>query len=187
MKIYPLSRKNNLVIQEIGGEIIIYDLKINKAVCLNETSAMVWQLCDGKKSTAEISLIITKDLGLKVNEDLVWFALEQLKKHELVENYNEIFSPFFNLSRRQIIKKVGLGTMIALPFISSIVAPEGIYAGSCVPFKSTVCTTPANCCPNTPNPPLNCNSNRCCLGTGGLADNAEIPGTTCDIFLAAGE
>lgn len=32
----PLSRKNDLVVQELDGEVMIYDLNANKAFCLNK-------------------------------------------------------------------------------------------------------------------------------------------------------
>ena len=46
-RIAPKARKENLVVQESNGEVLIYDLDTNKAFCLNETSALVWQACDG--------------------------------------------------------------------------------------------------------------------------------------------
>ena len=52
---YPLSRQDNIVIQELRDEVLIYDLAKNKALCLNQTSAKVWQECDGTKSVSEIS------------------------------------------------------------------------------------------------------------------------------------
>ena len=36
----PLSRQDNIVIQELKDEILIYDLQ-NKALCLNQTSATI--------------------------------------------------------------------------------------------------------------------------------------------------
>ena len=69
----PVSRKNDLVVQEHDGEILIYDLTHNRALCLNETSARVWRACDGINSVEDIS----KAVG---SEDLVWLALAELKK-----------------------------------------------------------------------------------------------------------
>ncbi|HZH35571.1 MAG TPA: hypothetical protein VEX64_12070 [Pyrinomonadaceae bacterium] len=37
----PKARENDLVVQELKDEVLIYDLKINKAYCLNETSAAI--------------------------------------------------------------------------------------------------------------------------------------------------
>ena len=59
MKNVPLSRRENLVVQEMDNELMIYDLTDNKAFCLNETSAIVWQLCNGKNSITKISSFLS--------------------------------------------------------------------------------------------------------------------------------
>lgn len=129
-KVAPQSRKNDIVVQDLNGEVLIYDLKSNKAFCLNETSALVWQACDGTKSVSEISQAVSKKLNEPANEDLVWLALDQLKQENLLENSEELVSNFNGMSRREAIRKVGLGTMIALPFISGLVAPTAVQAQS---------------------------------------------------------
>ena len=124
----PQIRNQNIVIQEIGGEIMIYDLEINKAYCLNETSAIVYQNCDGKTDFA--------DLNSKYNfpNEIIYLALDQLQKENLLEKDTNFVSPLTGLSRREVVKKVGLGSMILLPVIASIVAPTAINAASgCAP------------------------------------------------------
>ncbi len=128
--IAPKARKENLVVQESEGEVLIFDLDKNKAFCLNETSTLVWQLCDGNNSVSEISESISRKLNSPVNEDFVWLALDQLKKEKLIVNGEEVVSNFAGMSRREVIKKVGLGTMIALPLVSSLVAPTAVSAQS---------------------------------------------------------
>jgi hypothetical protein len=135
---YPVSRKDNLVVQELDGEVLIYDVSENKAFCLNETSGLIWQACDGKKSVAEISKLVGKELNSPVNEDLIWFALDQLKKEKLIENSDDLPDHFEGLSRREVIKKVGLGSIIALPVVASMVAPMAIEAQS-------ACNVAASC------------------------------------------
>lgn len=129
-KNYPKSRKHNIVVQETNNEVLIYDLEINKAFCLNETSSTVWELCDGTKSVSEISETMGKRWDLPINEDLVWLALDQLKRENLIENASELVINFEGLSRRQVIKKIGLGSMVALPIVASIIAPTAINAAS---------------------------------------------------------
>lgn len=126
---FPLSRKENIVTQELDGEILVYNLETNKAVCMNETSALVWSLCDGKKSVGEISQTIAKKMNATANEDLVWLAIDQLKDENLMVN-SEINSPFEGINRREVIKKVGLGTMIALPIVTGLIAPTAANAAS---------------------------------------------------------
>lgn len=126
----PLSRQDNLVVQELDGEVLIYDLDKNKAFCLNETSTLVWQLCDGNNSVTEISESIGKKLNAPANEDLVWLAIDQLKKEKLLANGEEFESTFKGMNRRQVIKKIGLGTAVALPVVSAMVAPTAANAAS---------------------------------------------------------
>ena len=81
----PLARQSNLVIQELPDELLIYDLKINRAICLNSVSALVWQLCDGRNSVQEISRKISEKLGDLLNEDVVHLAIYQLNKNSLLK------------------------------------------------------------------------------------------------------
>lgn len=125
---YPIARKENIVIQETNEEALIYDLKINKVFCLNQTSAKIWNICDGRKSVREIAK------SLNFSEGIVWLALDQLFDEKLVENYQGSEKYFTGLSRRQIIKKVGLASMVMLPLVTSLVAPRAVIAQStCLP------------------------------------------------------
>lgn len=144
----PRSRKDNIVVQDLDGELLIYDLNESKAFCLNQTSSMVWQSCDGKKTIAEISDEVGKQLNSKVSEDLIWLALDQLSKENLIENEIQENGKFAGLSRREVIKKVGLASVIALPMVSSLVAPMAVHAASgCVPVTGG-CACAAGSGPN---------------------------------------
>ena len=126
----PASRKNDIVIQEYKNEILIYDLTAHKAFSLNETSALVWQACDGNKTISEIADLISRRLKSRVTEDFVWLALEELKKENLIENSTEISAPFEGLTRREVIRRVGLASLVALPIISTLIAPTAAHAQS---------------------------------------------------------
>ncbi len=184
MNFPPKGRKSSLVVQELNNEIMIYDITENKALCLNETSAIVWQACDGNNTISEITLILTEKLGKSANEDLVWLAIEQLKKENLIENSNELRSPFLGMSRRDVIKKVGLGTMIAFPIVASLTAPIGIQAGSCININSTPCTVAGDCCPNSVTPAVSPSCNTvggamtCCIGTGTIGLTGACAGNS---------
>lgn len=146
----PAARKNNTVVQPLADETLIYDLASSKAFCLNQTSAMVWQLCDGEKSIAEIAKLMSKNLKTPVSEDFVWLAIGDLQKEDLIEVENN--QPFFEgKSRREVIRKIGFASMIALPVISSLVAPRAVDAQSSCRTTSQSCTslsnnTQSNCC-----------------------------------------
>lgn len=126
----PVARKQDIIVQELKGEVLVYDLKIDKAFCLNETSAAVWQLCDGKKTVAEITESLAGQMKKPVNEDLVRLALDQLGDESLLDDNQNFKTNFTGVSRREAIRKVGLASLIALPLISSLVAPTAAHAAS---------------------------------------------------------
>ena len=140
--LFPSTRQNDLVVQTLNDEVLIYDLRINKAYCLNQTASLVWEACDGKRSVPEISEYVSKKLNSTANEDLVWLALDQLKKDDLLANGGDVVSKFEGVSRREVIKKVGLGTMVALPVIASLVAPTAVSAQSCLPEDASCIPDP---------------------------------------------
>jgi hypothetical protein len=153
----PIARTEKIVIQELENEVLIYDLNLDKAYCLNETSATIWQLCDGSKTVPEISQAVSKKFGATASDDMVWLALEQLKKDQLISN--EFQSTFSGLSRRAAIRKMGLASAIALPTIISIIAPTS----ACAATLDCSCRTPGDCltktfCPST----VNCNPQKQC-------------------------
>lgn len=131
MNKFPKIRTANILVQELDKELLVYDLNINKAFVLNETSAIIYQLCDGTKTVAQISDLMSQKLKNLVSEDLVWLALNELKRDGLLENTDEWKNPLAGLSRRAMVKKVGLATMVALPTISILTAPLAAQAASC--------------------------------------------------------
>ena len=117
----PIARKNGLVVQEVPDEVLVYDLDSNKAHCLNQSAAIIWRSCDGNNSVSEIAKLVEVQAGGKVTEDFVWLAIDQLSENNLLEK--GIASNFVGQSRREVIKKIGLASMVAIPVIASLVAP----------------------------------------------------------------
>jgi len=157
------ARKEGLVIQEMPDEVLVFDLETNKAHCLNETAAFVWKACDGKNSVADITKLFGSKSGTSVPEDLIWLALDQLKTKNLIENKDEILVDYNGMSRREVIRKVGLASVVALPLISSLVAPPAASA------QSQTCTV---------GPPFGSQqANGCnCQGNGNCASNNCVDG-----------
>lgn len=149
----PVARQNGLVVQEMPDEVLVYDLDSNKAHCLNQSAALVWKSCDGNNSVGDIVRQFESTGGGKVTEDFVWLAIDQLNENGLLEN--NVAPRFHGQSRRQVLKTIGLASMVALPVIASLVAPpNALGAVSCG------CVGPGDCagrtgCPST----TNCNAN----------------------------
>ena len=162
----PKTRNENIVVQEMDNEILIYDLKENKAFCLNETSAMIWQLCDGKHSIAEMSLSLSKKLNQPMTDDLIWLALDNFKKDNLLEDSQKFEIDFNGLTRRQVVKKIGFSSLIVLPVIASLVAPAAAATASLLPNTAACNFNPAACQSNNCVPNAIGGTTCCAAGTG---------------------
>lgn len=143
----PKSYRDNFVVQSLQDDILIYNTETNKAHCLNRGSAAVWNACNGIATIEEIAEAVSRQMDSPVSGQFVWLALEQLEKEGLVVKDENFKVDFDGLSRREVIRKIGLTTMVALPVVSSLVAPSAAMAAStCVPDGQT-CATTSECCP----------------------------------------
>ncbi|MGI8884488.1 MAG: hypothetical protein ACR2IA_09630 [Pyrinomonadaceae bacterium] len=111
---------------------------------------------------------MAKELNNSINEDLIWLALDQLKKENLIENSPEMETKFEGVSRREVIKKIGLSSMIALPVVVSLIAPTAAYVQASCNAVTCSCTGPrdsgGNCTSTT------CATGCTCRGTNGGGD-----------------
>jgi len=176
----PLARQNDIVVQKTNDETLIYDLKTNKAFCLNETSALVWELCDGKRTASKISDEMSVRFKTLVSDEFVWLALGQLNDEGLLGGKAES-GQRFDFSRRDVIKSVGYASIVALPMISVILAPKAVNAQSVAcGATSAACATGAQCCDN------NCVTSTCCVpgvfsaGVPGFTVQCVADQPTCD-------
>jgi hypothetical protein len=123
----PLSRTDNLVIRELDDETLVYDMERDEAHCLNHTAALVWQHCDGKTTAAQAARILENQLHVKVDTDLVWLAVKQLKRFHLVQTTSKTPS----VSRRDLVLKYAPAALALLPAIITITSPPPSQAASC--------------------------------------------------------
>ena len=186
----PVTRKHDLVIQEIEDEILIYDLQTNKVFSLNQTSALIWRLSTGKKTLSEIAHAASQEMDSSIDEQFIWLALEQLRKENLIDIDSLKTSPFKRMKRRDVIKKVGYSSLVALPLIVSLTTPVAAQSGSSnicsaiacnctIMFSSTMttCNSVADCMTDT-NPTCMCNSITCTgSGPGGVTCGGGVCGS----------
>ena len=104
----PLARKEGLIIQELPDEVLVYDLETDRAHCLNQTAAFVWQRCDGRTTAVEIARLLGKRAGAKIDERIVWLALDQLGENELLTRRPIAPAALTGLDRRQMMRTLGL-------------------------------------------------------------------------------
>ena len=155
----PKARKDRLIIKELPDETLVYDLDSDLAHCLNTTANAVWKNCDGLQSITDIGKSLEKEMGTRVEEDVVWLALAQLEEHKLLA----VGPAKSGIGRRKLLRNLGV-TALALPAIVSIVVPTAHAQASCInPGKSptgTACGSPNQCC-----------SDHCCTPTSGCPNN----------------
>jgi len=154
MKHFPKARKDNVITRELGDEVLIYDRSRDKALCLNQTAAFVWKQCDGRTSIAQIANRLgsemSSDFETQIDERLVWYAISRLRREHLLEDQVEIprrvlASLNGHLDRRQVMRALGLTAIVAVPLVTSIIAPTAAQAATCLGTGGT-CTSGAQCC-----------------------------------------
>jgi hypothetical protein len=143
----PKQKTDNIVVQHLDKEILIYDLKTH----------------------------------YQLTEDLIFFALDELRKVNLLADDAGCQTPFANMTRREAVRKIGFASLVALPVVSMIVAPSAAHAASAFPPGSRTfrqsCTTSTQCAagaPNCTNTPLNSAQRICCVGSVSYYDTGGI-------------
>jgi hypothetical protein len=144
IKTTPHARKEGLLVQELPDEVLVYDLERHEAHCLNPTAALVWKHCDGRTTVSEMVRLLEKSLETSVDEDVVWCALNQLEKDKLLREPLAWPIGVERISRRELVRRLGIGAAIAIPLVTSIVAPTTAYAGS-ICNTGAPCSTSADC------------------------------------------
>ena len=138
----PRAREEGLVVQELDGELLIYDLDTHRSHCLNSTAAMVWRECDGRSTVGEIARRVGAKLGSPAGEHLVGFALDLLERKRLLDGPPARAAASARVSRRELIRRIGVAAVL-LPVIASVTAPTAYANVSC----SGTCTATSGCTP----------------------------------------
>lgn len=137
----PLARSSDLVIEDSGEELLVYDQRKDIAHRLNATAATVWRHCDGARTVEQLVDVLHESVGELADEDLVMISLDQLAEAGLLEEAPERAAEEARLSRRRFIRKVGVvgSAAMVLPVVHSIVAPTPASAQSGSPTSSCYC------------------------------------------------
>ncbi|MFY9607467.1 MAG: PqqD family protein [Blastocatellia bacterium] len=141
----PRAREEGLVVQEMPDELLVYDLARHKAHCLNQTAALVWKRCDGKTSSKQIAHLLEKHTECPVDEAVVLLAFDQLAKAHLLQAEAGKWLESAGISRREVIRRIGVAAAVSLPIVTSIIAPNAAQAANCL-TAGTSCSAPAQCC-----------------------------------------
>ena len=140
----PIARQEQLIIEEILDETIIYDLRRNRAHSLNRTAAFVWRHCDGRTGVRALARLLAKARLLDVSPTPP--------------------GPSATYSRRAVMQTLGSVGRVALvlPVVHSILTPLAAQAQSCIAAAACRDLTPPAC---NGQPVCSPPSNKCCTET----------------------
>jgi Coenzyme PQQ synthesis protein D (PqqD) len=138
----PPTRRDGLIVLELEDETLVYDRESHEAHCLNRTAALIWKHCNGRLTVAEITKLLANELHGKVDEQVVWLALSQLSKKQLLADQIPRQWAAPRITRREMAHRLAQAVVIATPIIATIIAPTPATAGSC----SNCGPPPAICC-----------------------------------------
>lgn len=60
---YRPRRRADVQSRTVDGEAVLFDPRTGHAVYLNESAALIWALCDGAASIAEITELLSREIG----------------------------------------------------------------------------------------------------------------------------
>lgn len=143
----PRARTEELLVEELGDEVLVYDQRRDRAHCLNRTAALVWRACDGKTTVADAAARIERELAVPAGEPVVWMALDRLERARLLAEPVKLSAPRARFSRREVVRALGIagGLSLVLPAVESIVAPLAAQAATCIPLAQCLELPPTAC------------------------------------------
>jgi hypothetical protein len=125
----PLARSENLIIQEVEDEVLVYDQRIARAHCLTPEAASVWRACDGATDADALA----GKLGL--DSEVVLNALAQLDEKDLLEP-EPIEQPSGSTRREFSVKVAKMGAAgAAVPMIYSVAVATPMAAATPTPAQ----------------------------------------------------
>jgi coenzyme PQQ synthesis protein D (PqqD) len=142
----PQARTSGLVVKGVGEELLVYDLARHQAHSLNRVAAAVWRACDGTRGVAALGGAAARESGHAVPAESVRYALQSLGRAQLLEGPGEKGG----LTRREVMARLGTAAAVALPLVTTIIAPTAAQAQSptCFNENEGPCNPSApNCCP----------------------------------------
>lgn len=97
----PRARKDGLLEETVGEELLLYDRNNHTAHCLSPIAACVWRHCDGEHDLTGLAQLVG------ASEDLVANALDELRQKYLLAAEPQLTqSAIPGESRREVIARV---------------------------------------------------------------------------------
>jgi len=136
----PKARVDDLHVEDLPGELIVYDLARHRAHRLNQAAKLILQHCDGTTTREQIARVLERELGAIHAEAQVDLALAVLARKHLLDGVTP-----YRESRRLWLRRLGLAGGAALPLVATIGVPRPARAATCLATGAT-CSSGAQCC-----------------------------------------
>ena len=140
----PYARRDNLIVEKVDDEVLLYDLQNEKAHVLNPTAALVWKLADGNRTIADLAHAVALETQSPSDEDLVWLALSQLSRAGLLQASATPTPTIPRMNRREFLQKATYAAVL-IPVVKTIQAPGPSTPVSCLGLGAK-CDTDGQCC-----------------------------------------
>ena len=138
--------KNNVLVEELPDETLVYDLDRHRAHCLNPTAAFLLGAADGTRDIPELARLSGEEFDAPASEEVVRLGLERLQRARLLE-WDEPGVVPEGVTRRQALRKLAtLG--IAIPAVMTVVSPLAAQGGSTIAIGDCALATFGRCCTN---------------------------------------
>ena len=167
----PQARREGLVLRELPDELLVYDTTQHRAHCLNRTAADVFRHADGTRTVSDLGRLVVPAADPAEGEEAVRLAVERLGGAGLLEGGLPVSS------RREFVRRVGIGAAILLPAVVSILAPTPAEAAVSNCVDGPDCSIAANA-----GLPCSCTgdcsvdpANYICNGGTLVCDNPDCP------------
>jgi Coenzyme PQQ synthesis protein D (PqqD) len=144
LKLVKPRARTGLVTRPVGDEVVVYDPETHAAHCLNRTAAIIFGLVDGGTDVDVIAKRFAVQTGTEIDNFIVWNTLDQLAEAKLLE-----LGPSHPaaVSRRRVLRRVGLGAAALGPIVASLVVPTPAEAAAtCLQQPACDLTTIGNNC-----------------------------------------
>src|SRR6185436_15241821 len=81
---FPNAKNDELVVQELGRELVLYNPRTHKTHCLGDAAAAVWRHCDGQTAVPELTGHLRNRVS-DADEEVVWMILHRLGRLGLLD------------------------------------------------------------------------------------------------------
>jgi hypothetical protein len=125
-----------LLRHELDGQVLIYDAREDRVHLLDTTTGHVFELLQEEGKTRES---IVSELASRMNsietDSLLQLSLDELRKAELLDEAATAMPALSDISRRDLLRKVGLAgaAAVLIPAIATLTATSAYAQASCLP------------------------------------------------------